>query len=141
MRAGVDNRLHGAIVAIMELALFFLPISIIQYMVRCVQYLKPNVDMTDHGLQNCWRSGQTHSGQFTEGRCCDCTQPTYFYGALLVMFGVDISNDWLIHAASKVSTRCKLPPAHLDSGYQTDIHLIPTRSGVTYLRCKLIQHV
>lgn len=34
MRAGVDNRLHGAIIAVMELALFFAPISIVQYMVR-----------------------------------------------------------------------------------------------------------
>ena len=32
MRAGVTNRLHGAIVAVMELALFFLPISVISYM-------------------------------------------------------------------------------------------------------------
>lgn len=33
MRAGVDNRLHGWIIAVVELSLFFLPISIIQYLV------------------------------------------------------------------------------------------------------------
>jgi hypothetical protein len=33
MRAGVDNRLHGWIIAVTELSLFFLPISIIQYLV------------------------------------------------------------------------------------------------------------
>lgn len=61
MRAGVNNRLHGAIIAVMELALFFLPISVISYM------------------------------------------PTLYYGSLLVMFGVDISNDWLVHSYQKVT--------------------------------------
>eukprot|EP00208_Stichococcus_sp_RCC1054_P002786 CAMPEP_0206138434 /NCGR_PEP_ID=MMETSP1473-20131121/3325_1 /ASSEMBLY_ACC=CAM_ASM_001109 /TAXON_ID=1461547 /ORGANISM="Stichococcus sp, Strain RCC1054" /LENGTH=727 /DNA_ID=CAMNT_0053531873 /DNA_START=75 /DNA_END=2255 /DNA_ORIENTATION=- len=61
MRAGVTNRLHGGIVAVMELALFFLPISVISYM------------------------------------------PCLFYGSLLIMFGIDIANDWLVHSYRKVT--------------------------------------
>jgi len=34
MRGGVTNRIHGAIISAMELALFFLPFSVVEYMVR-----------------------------------------------------------------------------------------------------------
>lgn len=33
MRAGIDNRLHGAIISIMELTLFAIPFSVVEYMV------------------------------------------------------------------------------------------------------------
>jgi hypothetical protein len=41
MRAGVDNRLHGWIIALTELSLFFLPISIIQYLVCVLHHPVP----------------------------------------------------------------------------------------------------
>lgn len=32
MRAGIDNRLHGAIISAMELTLFMIPFSVVEYM-------------------------------------------------------------------------------------------------------------
>eukprot|EP00887_Chlorella_sp_A99_P005390 scaffold1.g5390.t1 len=54
MRAGVFSRLNGWLVCLSELALFVLPVSVVQYM------------------------------------------PNFFFGSLLVWFGVEISRDWLI---------------------------------------------
>lgn len=46
---------NGWVIAVAELALFLLPISVVEYM------------------------------------------PNFFYGSLLMVFGVDISRDWLVH--------------------------------------------
>lgn len=32
-----------------------------------------------------------------------CLQPKFFYGSLLFYFGVEISMDWLVHSASKLT--------------------------------------
>ncbi|KAG2496216.1 hypothetical protein HYH03_005814 [Edaphochlamys debaryana] len=61
MRQGVFNRLNGLAVAIVELAVFALPFSVVQYM------------------------------------------PNFFFGALLVWFGIEISRDWLILSCRKLS--------------------------------------
>lgn len=54
MRAGVFNRINGLVVAFVELAVWALPFSVVQY----------------------------------------C--PNFFFGALLLWFGVEISRDWLV---------------------------------------------
>ncbi|EFJ45005.1 hypothetical protein VOLCADRAFT_94701 [Volvox carteri f. nagariensis] len=61
MRQGVFNRVNGLAVAIVELLVFALPFSVVQYM------------------------------------------PNFFFGALLVWFGIEISRDWLILSYRKLS--------------------------------------
>ncbi|GIL50885.1 hypothetical protein Vafri_6858 [Volvox africanus] len=61
MRQGVSNRANGLVVAVVELLVFALPFSVVQYM------------------------------------------PNFFFGALLVWFGVEISKDWLILSYRKLS--------------------------------------
>lgn len=54
MRAGVVNRLHGAIVAVMELALFFLPISVISYMPTFFYGEPPLCWLPGYALRGCF---------------------------------------------------------------------------------------
>ncbi|BDA44720.1 Uncharacterized protein C24H6.11c [Coccomyxa sp. Obi] len=61
MRAGVKTRIHGIIIAVSELVLFLVPISVVQYI------------------------------------------PTFFFGSLLILFGVEITLDWLIYSYRKVT--------------------------------------
>eukprot|EP00884_Botryococcus_braunii_P017695 jgi/Botrbrau1/4609/Bobra.60_2s0094.1 len=61
MRAGIESRLHGMIIAVSEIALFLLPVSVVQYM------------------------------------------PNFFFGSLLMLFGVEITLDWLFHSYHKVT--------------------------------------
>ncbi|KFM27903.1 Uncharacterized protein C24H6.11c [Auxenochlorella protothecoides] len=61
MRAGVFSRWNGIMVAAVELTIFLLPFSIVQYM------------------------------------------PNFFFGALLVWFGVEISRDWLFLSFYKLT--------------------------------------
>ncbi|GLI60655.1 hypothetical protein VaNZ11_002855 [Volvox africanus] len=61
MRQGVSNRANGLAVAVVELLVFALPFSVVQYM------------------------------------------PNFFFGALLVWFGIEISKDWLILSYRKLS--------------------------------------
>ncbi|GLC59516.1 hypothetical protein PLESTB_001495700 [Pleodorina starrii] len=61
MRQGVFNRVNGLAVAVVELVVFALPFSVVQYM------------------------------------------PNFFFGALLVWFGIEISRDWLILSYRKLS--------------------------------------
>ncbi|GIL91041.1 hypothetical protein Vretimale_9478 [Volvox reticuliferus] len=61
MRQGVSSRGNGLAVAVVELLVFALPFSVVQYM------------------------------------------PNFFFGALLVWFGIEISRDWLILSYRKLS--------------------------------------
>ncbi|KAG2448594.1 hypothetical protein HYH02_006485 [Chlamydomonas schloesseri] len=61
MRQGVFNRINGLVVAAVELLVFALPFSTIQYL------------------------------------------PSFYFGALLVWFGIEISRDWLILSYRKLS--------------------------------------
>ncbi|KAG2444838.1 hypothetical protein HXX76_001579 [Chlamydomonas incerta] len=61
MRQGVFNRINGLVVALVEITVFALPFSTIQYL------------------------------------------PSFYFGALLVWFGIEISRDWLILSYRKLS--------------------------------------
>ncbi|GFR39589.1 hypothetical protein Agub_g49, partial [Astrephomene gubernaculifera] len=61
MRQGVFNRINGLTIAMVELLVFALPFSVVQYM------------------------------------------PNFFFGALLVWFGIEIARDWLILSYKKLS--------------------------------------
>ena len=37
--------------------------------------------------------------------------PTYFFGSLLILFGVEITLDWLFYSFRKVSTGPQLAPS------------------------------
>lgn len=76
----MDNRLHGWIVAIMELSLFFLPISIIQYMVSYCSDAKLQLPDVKADVQACSAVQRLTPAQAV----LSWMQPTYFYGALLV---------------------------------------------------------
>lgn len=61
MRAQVSSRVHGAVIAGLEILLFAVPFSFVQFL------------------------------------------PTFYYGALLMVFGIEISADWLACSRLKLT--------------------------------------
>lgn len=80
---------NGWVIAGAELALFLLPISVVEYM------------------------------------------PNFFYGSLLMVFGVDISQDWLVHSFHKVSPHSQGLLRSFAGALATDAALVHARFTLT----------
>lgn len=61
LRGGVSTKIQGFVIAISQASLFFLPISVVQYV------------------------------------------PNFYFGALLMVFGIEILFDWLVAPFGRVS--------------------------------------
>ena len=99
MRAGVFSRLCGWVVVAVEAALFLLPFSVVQVTVAGWEYHRA-------------ASGTQAGPQSRPGSPCGVLAPSirplqylpnFYFGALLLWFGLEISHDWLVLSFYKLS--------------------------------------
>ncbi|KAF6261741.1 hypothetical protein COO60DRAFT_1699671 [Scenedesmus sp. NREL 46B-D3] len=104
MRAGVSGYMHGAVIFMLEAAIFLVPFQVVQYL------------------------------------------PNFFFGALLMVFGIEIAGDWLLRSYAKVTraeyvlllaTFVAIMQLELERGVAAGILMCTIYFAVTYARANM----
>lgn len=104
-RAGVYSRVNGFTLSLAELLVFALPFSVVQ-VCEAISY-------NDYTQPRAYANQQAHHVVYPALSLC-CVHvftvasraqycPSFFYGSLLLWFGIEITRDWLVLSFRKLS--------------------------------------